>query len=481
MQQSNERLFSCTLCDELLGESSHSTECGHIFHLNCIRKWYRFKARSCPTCKSHIAQVIKLFPTDSQLFTVITTEEMASLHKQLSNVKMSNIMYQFRMNDLTSKLNTSEDNLKESQIAFNEINAIYSDHLNGSNEININPKKDASEDYKFNEERSKRILLQKEVYEYQARNSAELNKLKSEIEKLKSEIAFEQPSTSSKNTRRKITLPRQIQSPKFQPSPDGFLSNCHFWIVDDLRKVAGATNHLYFNEHCIQEHGGTIAYHYTNMVTHVIGISQKNVEVLRGLNQHKKCVTDYWLGDIIGAKKIIKPWLAHHLPIPYSEDNLPYQNKQIAIANFSKNDYYKVRAMVEVTGATVNNKISRSTYIVIALKLEGAMINKALDFKIPVVNVKWMNDILLGVKISLKHFDRKKYQKYDLPNPYHISYNKVSHLMEAWDERPKIPKFKLPSNKINKSPMTKKRIETCVKQELLPSGVNNGDGNNTTT
>jgi len=51
-------------------------------------------------------------------------------------------MYQLKMNDLTSKLNTSEDNLKESQIVFNEINAIYSNHLNGSNEININPMKE---------------------------------------------------------------------------------------------------------------------------------------------------------------------------------------------------------------------------------------------------------------------------------------------------------------------------------------------------
>jgi len=45
--------------------------------------------------------------------------------------------------------------------------------------------------------------------------------------------------------------------------------------------VSGATNHLYFNEQRILEHGGTIAYHYTNMVTHVIGISQKNADVIR--------------------------------------------------------------------------------------------------------------------------------------------------------------------------------------------------------
>jgi len=57
------------------------------------------------------------------------------------------------------------------------------------------------------------------------------------------------------------------------------------------------------------------------------------------------------------------------------------------------------------------------------------MIRKAISLKIPVVNVKWMNDILLGEKISLQHFTLTKYQKYDLSNPYHINYNKVSHLM----------------------------------------------------
>eukprot|EP00102_Acyrthosiphon_pisum_P020511 XP_016657721.1 PREDICTED: PAX-interacting protein 1-like [Acyrthosiphon pisum] len=451
MQSSNEGLFCCTLCNELLGESTFSTECGHIFHFRCIHEWYRSKEHSCPKCKTHLTDIYKLFPSGSQKFKVKTTKEMDSLHKELNDVEMSNIKIQSRMDDLTLKLNTSEDYLKESQNIFNKLNAIY------LNEINI---KATSEDYKFNVERSKRILLQKEAYEYQATNSVELNKLKSEIEKLKSEIELIQPSTSSKNARRKNTLPRQIQSPKFQPSPDSFLLNCHFLIADDLREVAGATNHLYFIEHCVQEHGGTFSYRFNRKITHVICSSRKHVEVFRGLTENKKCVTDYWLSDIIAEGKMMKPWMVHHFPIPYSEDNLPYQNKQIAIANFSKNEYYKVRAMVEITGATVNNKISSSTYIVIALKLEGRMINRALALKIPVVNVEWMNDILLGEIISLQHFKCPKYQKYDLPNPYHINYDKVSVLMEPWKELP----------------MTKKRIETRVTQELLPSGVNNDDG-----
>ena len=48
---------------------------------------------------------------------------------------------------------------------------------------------------------------------------------------------------------------------------------------------------------------------------------------------------------------------------------------------------------------------------------------------------------------------------------------------EAWDKRPKVPTFKIPNKKIVEPTMTNKRIKTCVIQELLQSGVNNGDGN----
>lgn len=46
----------------------------------------------------------------------------------------------------------------------------------------------------------------------------------------------------------------------FAVSSEGFLSNCHFLISDDLRKVSGASDHLYFNEQRIKEHGGIVAY-----------------------------------------------------------------------------------------------------------------------------------------------------------------------------------------------------------------------------
>ncbi|XP_060859072.1 PAX-interacting protein 1-like [Metopolophium dirhodum] len=487
-----EGLFSCTICYEPSGTYSTSTLCGHIFHDACITRWLKnpISPNLCPNCRcpSYEHELVKLHPSGNERFTVKTKEELDSFKKLLNLRLILNKIYKIKVEELTSKLNTSEESLKKSCIAVdNVINDLFSYQLNGKKDIPHLYTKSA--DYKFNEEQNKRILLQKEVYLYQARHSAELNQLKSEIEKLKSKKAgiqsiyhdYKQQSTSSQNAGSKFVLPRQIQSPKLQPSPYGFLSNCHFWVVDELRKVAGATNHLYFDEHRVMEHGGTVAYHYTNMVTHIIGNSQNNLEVLKGLNERKKCVTDYWLSDVIGEGKLLKPWLAHHFPIPYSEDKLPYEHKQIAIVNFQLNEYHKIKAMVEVTGATVINKISRNTFIVVTLKSEGEMIKKAVSLKIPVVNVRWITDILLGENIGLQHFKRKKYQQFDLPNPYQINYTKVSHLLAAWKKRPKVIKLNSPSKRINKSTMTNIKMKTCVIQEFLPSGVNNGDGHNITS
>jgi len=63
-----------------------------------------------------------------------------------------------------------------------------------------------------------------------------------------------------------------------------------------------------------------------------------------------------------------KKELIIYILLCFSEDKLPYEHKQIAIVNFQLNEYHKIKAMVEVTGATVINKISRSTFIVISLK-----------------------------------------------------------------------------------------------------------------
>lgn len=62
-------------------------------------------------------------------------------------------------------------------------------------------------------------------------------------------------------------------------------------------------------------------------------------------------------------------------------------------------------------------------------RLEGELVTTALALNKPVVNVQWLNDILLGAKLGLKNPKNIKYQEFNLPNPFLVNYDMVSHLM----------------------------------------------------
>jgi hypothetical protein len=43
----------CSICRELVDSFEYRTECGHIYHRNCISQWYRYN-RTCPQCRQII-------------------------------------------------------------------------------------------------------------------------------------------------------------------------------------------------------------------------------------------------------------------------------------------------------------------------------------------------------------------------------------------------------------------------------------------
>lgn len=45
--------IECTICLNAIGASNkYTSECGHIFHVNCIMNWYRTGHDTCPNCRS---------------------------------------------------------------------------------------------------------------------------------------------------------------------------------------------------------------------------------------------------------------------------------------------------------------------------------------------------------------------------------------------------------------------------------------------
>ncbi|XP_026819809.1 PAX-interacting protein 1-like [Rhopalosiphum maidis] len=471
-------MFSCEICKELVGESTYSTPCGHVFHLKCITTWLN-RSATCPNCRSNVisTDLIKLFMLEDERFQVKTKEELDLLMRKLRSLRQTNVSNVITLRYMKRKLNTLQTSLKESQNTSNQLRNAYKnikEQLDNFNTDEIKTPKIVTID-KYNKEKYKNEVLKKEMYELQAINSVELNKLKSERIILKAEndhyqsYNYRKPNRSKVKTRNKNMttdeIPPILQLKFKQPLVEGFLSNCHFWIINEHKELLGDSYHLHFNEHRLIEHGATVAYEYSSKVTHVLCNSQKNSEVLKGLSEYKKCVTDYWLSDIISEKKMIQPWLAHHFPIPYSYNNLPCKYNQIAIVNFEKNEYHRVKAMAEFVGACINNKISHKTDIVISQKLEGEMIKRANALKIPTVNVQWINDIILGEEISVIDSNNTKYQQFDLSDPFSINYVRVSHLMEAWKERSRVHCIKIDSDS--------KTMKTCCIHDFTKS---NDDG-----
>lgn len=84
-----------------------------------------------------------------------------------------------------------------------------------------------------------------------------------------------------------------------------FLLGCHFLIVE-----YDETNpeDLPDWKNSIKHHGGEIESCYNLKVTHVLCRTQKHGIVMQAIRDNKRCVTAYWLNDIILKKQVIPPW-----------------------------------------------------------------------------------------------------------------------------------------------------------------------------
>ncbi|VVC40830.1 Zinc finger, RING-type,Zinc finger, RING/FYVE/PHD-type,BRCT domain [Cinara cedri] len=502
-------MFTCSICDETFvgvdQDSIYTTRCGHVFHHRCLTEWLD-RAHTCPHCRSAVTKnnLLKLFlqvdPNARVIWNRKTEEELNSLNEQLKTLGGREKYFVSTITSLETQLeNVQAVNRtynQSVQIAKLECELLKSKLRVLTNQlatININYK--LLDDIKknietqFSLEKVKNKSLEKSLYELQCVNSVIIDKLKFEIADLKTEKAYFQskchnlengnncavPSTSKEIIKKEPIPSHEIQiknesfyghDPQLNLSSKKFLLGCVFLIVEDFNQCEDICNDTSMSKLNIIEHGGSVEQVYSSRITHIVCGTQKNFNVEQGVQDGKRCITDFWLTDIISQKKMLPPWLAHHFPTPYSEEDLPCRQYQIVIANFDSNEYHKVKLIVELTGANVVNEVTSSVDIVVTLKFEGTLVETALALNVPVVNVQWLNDILCGAQIGLKNPKNNKYQHFDLFDPFAVNYDMVSHLMEAW----KTPVIFLKNEEVydlTKSPTNCKRKKTNDYPEVI--------------
>lgn len=98
---------------------------------------------------------------------------------------------------------------------------------------------------------------------------------------------------------------------------------------------------------------GEVEKQYCSRVTHVLCETQRHGVVMQALRDYKRCVTLYWLSDIMKRKQVLPPWTALHLPTMYL-DTTPASKHLISLTGFGPQERNRIKHMIKYIGATVS-------------------------------------------------------------------------------------------------------------------------------
>ena len=138
---------------------------------------------------------------------------------------------------------------------------------------------------------------------------------------------------------------------------------------------------------------------FSHACTHVVVLTQEHASFALGQDANKALVTPVWVEDCSLAKKLLpawpqpveKPW---HRPLISREPPAAMRRLVIAQTNYrgaAKND---VEDMVRILGATFTTTLSMSNTHLVCREYHGAKYEKAIQWKLKMVNHRWLEDCL---------------------------------------------------------------------------------------
>lgn len=184
----------------------------------------------------------------------------------------------------------------------------------------------------------------------------------------------------------------------------------------------------------IQAAGGTIDDNIENL-THLICENRSSKEFSKAMEMGVRCITVYWINDILESGIMSYPWKALHFPTTFSQSSRPLLGYIIATTNFKGKQKREVREMISKTGAKYIDYLnSDSTSLLICGKVGGHKYEEAIERRVPISNCQFLSDIILDGNRNIDMmFTRAKYQIFNKGDPLKLnSYLEVQELMKAW-------------------------------------------------
>lgn len=217
--------------------------------------------------------------------------------------------------------------------------------------------------------------------------------------------------------------------PKEHVHPNLCLLGCVFCIVDYQNIIGNAEISVW--KKVIEQHGGQLESSYCHRVTHVLCATQKSEVFKMALKEGKRVVSAFWLNDCLMQKKMVPPWQALHLPLSFNSEK-PGFNQRISVTNFDGEERVRLKQMIQAIGAKYTGYMTHHNSALICKKSGGMKFEKAKEWRIAVVNVQWLSDLVLGNMDALRLPVHVRYLQVGQGREFHMDLARVTHLMGGW-------------------------------------------------
>lgn len=254
-----------------------------------------------------------------------------------------------------------------------------------------------------------------------------------------------QQPTAAAASQPSVTTPSRSQSgalyyghdPKESIPPDLCLLGCVFSVAD-YQSIIGS-DELNAWHKVIEQYGGQVESSYNSRVTHVLCANQKSDVFKVAQKEGKRLVSAFWLNDCLMQKKMVPPWQALHLPLSFNSEK-PGFNQMISVTNFDGEERVRLKQMINAIGAKYTGYMTHHNSALICKKPGGMKFEKAKEWRIAVVNVQWLSDLVLGNMDALRLPVHVRYLQVGQGREFHMDLTRVSHLMGGWKTFLKINK-----------------------------------------
>ena len=184
------------------------------------------------------------------------------------------------------------------------------------------------------------------------------------------------------------TASRAERSPREKPS----LFNKFNLFFDGFAELIGKDTQREW-ERIVTNNGARVSPIYNDNVTHVI-LRHAACDAYHKALRDCKCIASaYWLNDVLLKEQLFPPCAPLHIPIKNQKPK-EMEGLKISVSNYEGSERVMVRDMISLLGANYTSYLSKKHDFLVTNKAHGIKYSKAKEWKVPIVNARFLVDAL---------------------------------------------------------------------------------------